>query len=457
MKAPDDPLQGGMAVRGPTAPVPLMSQLRTALIAAALVTIGPVSLTMYTPAMPTLVEAFGTTETQVKATLTVFFFGFAFSQLVCGPLSDAFGRRPVALGFFGAYLAGSVVTVMATSMEVLIAGRLLQGIGCAAGIAISRAIVRDQYVGQASARIMNLVGTMLAIAPAISPTLGGVVLELANWHGIFVIMCLYGLLLVVMLIWFVPETNRTRNRALVSPAGIMHSYGSLLGSRVFMRAGLVIGAVLGGMYTLAALLSFVLIDTVGLTPVEFGMAMLVQTGAFIMGTLVMGRLLRRMSATSLIVPGLVLVMLSAAGLAIGLRVFTPSVLTVMGPIALWAVGVAMIMPGCTTAALSGFPHIAGAASALTGFLQIGGGMCGTLVALLFPSPLAALMTLIPAMGVLSVIAHVLLRPRTGTAPVTVVPDDEALDATNIELAVDPLGVVGASGDEIEARTLQQKR
>lgn len=162
-----------MAVRGPTAPVPLMSQSRTALIAAALVTIGPVSLTMYTPAMPTLVEAFGTTETQVKATLTVFFFGFAFSQLVCGPLSDAFGRRPVALGFFGAYLAGSVVTVMATSMEVLIAGRLLQGIGCAAGIAISRAIVRDQYVGQASARIMNLVGTMLAIAPAISRTRAG--------------------------------------------------------------------------------------------------------------------------------------------------------------------------------------------------------------------------------------------------------------------------------------------
>ncbi len=454
MKAPEDPLPGGMPVRGSAAaaPVPLMSEIRVAVIAAVLVTIGPVSLAMYTPAMPALVEAFGTTETLVKTTITVFFFGFAFSQLICGPLSDAYGRRPVALGFFAAYLAGSLVAVTSTTMEWLIAGRLLQGIGCAAGIAISRAIVRDQYVGQASARIMNLVGTMLAIAPAISPTLGGMVLSFLDWRSIFAIMCIYGVVLMGMLAVFVPETNRSKDPSRVSPAGMLRSYGELLSSRSFMRAGLVIGGVLGGIYTLAALAPFVLIDTVGLSPVQFGLAMLMQTGAFMAGTLVAGRLLKRMNAMRLILPGLLLVLCGAAGLGIGLRLFQPTVVTVMGPVALWALGVALVMPGCTTSALSGFPHIAGAASALTGFMQIGGGMCGTFVALMFPSPLAALMSLLPLMGLVAVAAHILLRPVEGGQIAVSAP----VDPTDIELAADPLGVVGAAGDEIEAKTFNQK-
>ncbi len=455
MKAPEDPLPGGMPVRVAAAPVPLMSEMRVAVIAAVLVTIGPVSLAMYTPAMPALVEAFGTTETLVKATITVFFFGFAFSQLICGPLSDAYGRRPVAIGFFAAYLAGSLVAVTSTSMEWLIAGRLLQGIGCASGIAISRAIVRDQYVGQASARIMNLVGTMLAIAPAISPTLGGMVLSIVDWRGIFAIMCVYGVVLMGMLAFFVPETNRSKDPSRVRLSGMMRSYGELLSSRSFMRAGLVIGGVLGGIYTLAALAPFVLIDTVGLSPVQFGLAMLMQTGAFMAGTLVAGRLLKRMNAMRLIFPGLLLVLCGAAGLGFGLRMFQPSVVTVMGPVALWALGVALVMPGCTTSALSGFPHIAGAASALTGFMQIGGGMCGTFMALMFPSPLSALMSLLPLMGLAAVAAHILLRPKTAALEARTVANT-AIDPTDIELAADPLGIVGAAGDEIEAKTFNQK-
>ncbi|MGQ3676016.1 multidrug effflux MFS transporter [Xanthobacter sp. TB0139] len=433
-----------------------MSEMRVAVIAAALVTIGPVTLSMYTPAMPTLVEAFGTTQNMVKATLTVFFLGYAFSQLVCGPLSDAFGRKPVALGFFGTYLAGSLVAVTATSMEWLIAGRLLQGVGCAAGIAISRAIVRDQYVGQASARIMNLVGTMLAIAPAVSPTIGGLLLGVVSWHGIFALMCLYGLFLVLVLVLMVPETNRNKNAALMRPVEIIRSYGQLLADRSFMRAGLVIGATLGGIYTMASLVPFVLIDTVGLSPVQFGMAMLMQTGAFMGGTLVTGRLLRRYGAMQLVLPALVLVLCGAAGLGVGLRVVEPSVLSVMGAIALWAFGVAMLMPGCTTAALANFPHIAGAASALTGFMQIGGGMCGTFAALLFPTPLAALMTLLPIMCLIALAAYGLLRPlssgQEGEGAATAGP---LMDATDLELAADPLGVVGAAGDEIEAGTFRR--
>lgn len=431
-------------------PAPIMSELRVAMIGALMVMLGPISLAMYTPAMPTLVTAFDTTPAMVKATLTVFFLGFAFSQLACGPLSDAFGRRPVALSFFGIYMLGALIATWAPAMGWLILGRGLQGIGCAAGIAISRAIVRDQYSGQTSARIMNLIGTMLAIGPAVSPTLGGLILGAAGWHMIFMAMALYGVVLLVLLAFFVPETNAARDPALASPVGIVRSYARLVTDRTFMRASLALGGGLGAIYTLAALLPFVLIQEVGLSPTQFGLAMLAQTGSFLFGTLVAGRMLKRMSASALVPFGLVLVLAGAAGLGIGLRLLGPSTLTVMGPVGLWACGIALVLPGCTTAALAGFPAIAGAASALMGFMQIGGGFFGTAVAVVFPSPLAALATLPPAMALVAAGGYVLLRPRRPLAPEPV--GAGPVEATDLELAADPLGVVGASGEEIEVET-----
>ncbi|MGR7995514.1 MULTISPECIES: multidrug effflux MFS transporter [unclassified Xanthobacter] len=436
-------------------PAPMMSELRVAVLGALMVMLGPISLAMYTPAMPALVSAFETTPAAVKLTLTVFFLGYAFSQLACGPLSDAFGRRPVALGFFSIYVLGSLAATWAPSMSWLVTGRALQGVGCAAGIAVSRALVRDQYTGQVSARIMNLIGTMLAIGPAVSPTLGGVILGAAGWHMIFVVMAAYGVILLGLLVFFVPETNIARDASLASPVGIARSYARLLGDRSFMRASLVLGGGLGGLYTLSALVPFVLIQGVGLTPTEFGLAMLAQTGSFLCGTLIAGQLLKRMSAAALVPIGLTLILCGAVGLGVGPRVLPLSTLTVMAPIGLWACGVAMVMPGCTTSALANFAQIAGAASALMGFMQIGGGFLGTAVSLLFASPLAALCTLLPAAALVALAGHLLLRPRAAqasdTAPATPV-GAGPVNPADLELAADPLGVVGAAGDEIEAQT-----
>lgn len=431
---------------------PLMTEWEVAVIGGLMVMLGPISLSMYTPAMPTLVAAFGTSIATVKLTLTVFFLGFAFSQLVCGPLSDAFGRRPVALGFFGIYLAGSVVAMLAPTVGWLIAGRALQGIGCAAGIALSRALVRDQYTGQASARIMNLIGTLLAIGPAVSPTLGGMLLGVANWHVIFVVMAAYGLLLVALLAFRVPETNRAPDPAHASPRGVVRNYRRLVTDRTFMRPALTAGCGLGGIYTLTALLPFILIERVGLSPTGFGLAMLLQTGAFMSGTLIARPLLKRHSAQSLVAPGLMLVAAGALGLGLSPQLLPLSTASVMLPISLWACGIALLLPGCTTSALAGVAPIAGAASALMGFLQIGSGFLGTSLAVLFPSPLVAMMVLLPGLATAAVAAHLLLAPRAARPAAAGAP--LVVDATDLELAADPLGVVGAAGDEIEVGTYE---
>jgi DHA1 family bicyclomycin/chloramphenicol resistance-like MFS transporter len=142
------------------------------------------------------------------------------SSPVCGPLSDAFGRRPIALGFFCIYVVGSVIAVFSPTISWLLVGRALQGIGVAAGVAISRAIVRDQFTGQSSARIMNLIGLILAVGPAVSPTIGGLLLSAFGWQSIFVVMVVYGIVAVLVMSFWCVETNAAPDPTQASPGQV---------------------------------------------------------------------------------------------------------------------------------------------------------------------------------------------------------------------------------------------
>ncbi|MGR0187821.1 multidrug effflux MFS transporter [Azospirillum aestuarii] len=441
-----------MSQASPQSDAPAMTETRTAVIGTLIVTLGPLSLALYTPALPMLVEAFQTTPAALKLTLSVYFFGFAFSQLACGPLSDAYGRRPVALAFFVTYVLGSVVAALSGTIEWLLVGRALQGIGAAAGIAISRAIVRDQFTGQRSARILNLIGLMLAVVPAVAPTLGGVILGTVGWHAIFMVMTLYGLAVLTVFAVGTAETNRTRDRSAARPGPVIRNYRTLLTDRRFMRAGLVLGTTLGGLYTMAALLPFVMIEGVGLSPTVFGFAMLLQTGSYTLGATLAGRLLRRVDAMRLIPYGLVCVAVGGLGFALAPLTGEPTVASVMGPTAVWAFGIALVMPGATSDALAGFPRMAGAASALIGFMQIGGGLAGTAVAALFADPYTATTAIMPGLASLSLLSYALLRvpaSRRGHPAKPARPED-------LEVAVDPVALVGAGGEEIE-EALHQRR
>jgi DHA1 family bicyclomycin/chloramphenicol resistance-like MFS transporter len=149
-----------------------MTERRATIVGALLVALGAISMSLYTPAMPALVTVFGTSIATIKLSLTLYFAGFACAQLLVGPLADAFGRRPAALAFLGIYVAASIVTMLAPSVDWLLAGRLFQGIGASAGVAISRAIVRDRFAGHQSSRIMNAIGIAMAVGPAAAPTVG---------------------------------------------------------------------------------------------------------------------------------------------------------------------------------------------------------------------------------------------------------------------------------------------
>src|SRR5690606_9839001 len=180
--------------------------------------------------------------------------GFALAQLVCGPLSDAWGRRPVVVGFTTLYLVGSLMAVYAPTIGWLLAARAVQGVGAAAGVAVARAMVRDLFTGRESAQVMNMIGLMLAAGPAFSPTIGGITLDLFGWHAIFLLMVAYGTLVIVVFLTVVPETLKTPDRDHARPTRLAINYVALVKDRRFMRAAMVMACSIGTLYALATIL-----------------------------------------------------------------------------------------------------------------------------------------------------------------------------------------------------------
>lgn len=392
---------------------PVMSELRVGVIGGLLAALGLMSMALYTPAMTEIVDAFGTTEAMVKLTISIYLAGFCFSQLVCGPLSDGFGRRPITIAFMVIYLAASLLALFSTTIDMLLVARFLQGVGAAVGVTISRAIVRDLFTHDASARVMNLIGIVIAVGPAVAPTLGGVTMELFGWQAIFVVMVCLGILVVLMAIFIIRETvNRDLGR--IRPKQLLHSYRTLLTSRQFVYASVGVGGTTGGLYTAATILPFVLMGRVGMTATQFGIGLLLQTSCYFFGSLLFRRLMKVYRPRKLAAAGYFSMVAASVLIATLLRVFEPAYLLVMMPMGLFAFGVSLVMPVMTSAGMAPFPKMAGAASAMMGFFQMGGGLIGGAVAALMGDPVIAFATLVPALGFIAAIAFLLWRrlPQT---------------------------------------------
>ncbi len=400
-----------------------MSERRTSIIGAFLVALGPVSMALYTPAMPELVRAFSSSEAAIKMTLSLYFAGFAFAQLVSGTLSDVIGRRRATLIFMAIYLVGSLMAALAPSIVVLLAGRLVQGIGASVGMTVARAIVRDQFTGTEAARIMNMIGMMLALGPAVSPTLGGLALGLFGWQSIFFLMVGFAAMACITVQFFMAETvTPDPSKGHLKP--IVAAYRTLVSDSRFMSSTLVIGGAVGALYAWATMLPFVLINEVGLTPTEFGVGMLMQSGLFFSGTVVVRLLMRVFTPQALVPAGLVFIGAASLILAYTMHMLSPSFLSVMLPIGIYAFGIAFVMPYMMTAAMAPFPHIAGTASAMMGFIQMGSGLLGGALAAVVGVPALALGTIIPSFGLVCILSYVWYRRTVRLRPLVALAERE---------------------------------
>src|SRR4051794_5043621 len=203
-------------------PVPSLALL------AAVTALAFCALHMVAPALPLLVAVFGDSAARVQLVLSLYLAGIAAGQLVYGPLSDRFGRRPVLIAGLALFLFGTLLCGLAPSLEFLVAGRVLQGVGACAGVVLARAIIRDVYEREAAARGLALVMMAMTLAPAISPAFGAYLTEWVDWRAIFVLLGLLGAAVFLAVVTRLGETNRTRSR--LDLAGMAGAPASLLRS-----------------------------------------------------------------------------------------------------------------------------------------------------------------------------------------------------------------------------------
>lgn len=386
------------------------------IVGALLIAVGPISMSLYSPALTLLTQVFATSEEAIRGTITVYLFAFALAQLLCGPLSDRFGRRPVVLVCLALYVIGSGVAAAAGSVLVLALARVIQGIGACGGMALSRVMVVDRFAGNGAARIISLMSLILSLAPAAAPVLGGSLITVLSWRWLFVLMALYGAALFV-LVWRFPETNGRRDTRATRPRTMLVNYAKLLTSRAFLSQVVLTALAVGGFYASQTLAPFVLMGRLGLSSPRFGLVTASLMVSYLFGSLATNRLLRWLSLQRIVVVGALCVLAAAAALAVGLR-FQFGVAEVVGPLCLWLFGMAFIMPGVSTSALTLFPKNAGSASALMGSLQMAMGFLGSALCGFFADTVAALSVVPPAMGALAAIAYLLANRtrRAGAAP-----------------------------------------
>ncbi len=341
-----------------------------ALLLTTLVALGPLSTDLYLPALPGLTQTFNTDVAQVQLTLSVFLIGFAVAQLIYGPLSDRYGRRSLMLFGLALYLLASLGCMLAPSIDALIVARFFQALGACAGPVLGRAIVRDVYGPLQAARVLAYISGAMAIAPMIGPFFGGWLTAWFGWRANFAALALFAAVMLAVVFAMLGESNAHRDPAATQPRRILKNFRALLSARSYLGYLLCTSFAYGALFSFISGSSFVLIQLYGLSPQWFGVSFgLVVTG-YICGTLITARFTLRLGPARMVKMGAVL-----GALAGTLMV----ALALMGVRGVWAillpmfgvlVAAGLIMPNAFGGALAPYPKMAGAASALMGFVQM---------------------------------------------------------------------------------------
>ncbi len=274
----------------------------TALLTA-LVALGPMSTDLYLPSLPALTAYFGVGEAAGQLTLSAFLLGLAGGQIIYGPLSDRYGRRPVLLFGIGLYAAASIVCAAASSIEALVIARFCQACGACVGPVLGRAVVRDVYGREGAARIMSYMSAAIALAPAIGPIIGGFVETWFGWRANFVVLLLYGAAALALTFLLLPETNTHRDTGRMSPARIARAYISFFGERAYFGYVFTVAFGYCGIFAFISASSFILVDSAGLSPGLYGFCFAAVVLGYIAGTLISGRLSARLGIDRLIAIG----------------------------------------------------------------------------------------------------------------------------------------------------------
>nr|WP_051049712.1 multidrug effflux MFS transporter [Nocardiopsis ganjiahuensis] len=405
----------------PPAPAPSRSTALLVLVLGVLSAIGPLATDLYLPALPEIAADLGASESRVKLTLTAVMAGLALGQLVSGPLSDRWGRRAPLLVGTAVFTAVTFAIVFVSSAEAFMALRFLQGLSAAAGLVVSRAVVRDVFHGDTAATFFSRLVLLTGLAPMLGPVLGGQLLLFGPWQLIFGALGLTGAATFALVLFALPESLPREQRRRQDPRVLARTFGRLLRDPGFIAPTMVLTLSFGMSFTYISAFSFVSQSEFGATPQQFSLIFGVTTLGMIIGNQVNVVLIRRMELRRRLGLGLVGAVASVAGMGLLAASGSAGLVTVTAALFVMMVFTGLISPNATAMALSGqSSEIAGTSSALLGTLQFGVGSALAATAGLTGSTTMASMTtvmLATAVGAALVFLYAAVRERAaGPAP-----------------------------------------
>ena len=338
--------------------------------------LGIVASTIYVPSVPAIARAFDTTIARVQFTFVGYLLAFAISMLVLGPLSDRFGRRRTVLCGLALSAVSSLLCAASTSIEMLIAARILQGIGACAGMVVGRALTREIWGPAAAAQVIAGRAIAATVMQACAPVLGGYLQQWFGWRANFAAVAVLACFAMVLMIRYVPDRGAgpfTRS----SGEGMLASYRTLIGARRFLGYTLAAAGAHAGFHIFAAGGPAVLIGSFGISPERYGYYAALPPLGFLVGSFFSNRLTGRLGVNGLITIGTTVLIPAGFFMVLLALLHVAGPFAVIGPMIFVCCGSGLITPNAAAGSLGVNPRIAGAASGLGSFIQMGGAATAT--------------------------------------------------------------------------------
>ena len=379
----------------------------------ALIAIAPLAMDIYLASMPSMTRALSATPEQVQLTLSLYMYGWGVSQLLVGPLTDRFGRRPALIAGLVLFVVASVACAASRSIETLIAARIAQAIGMGTVAVVPRAIVRDLYSGEGAARMLSLMGIVLGVAPIVAPIIGSHLHVWFGWQSNFIFVAAYGAIALACVVATFPETIRARNARATAPAVVLANYGRVLRSRPYIGYMLIAAFTSSGLFAFLAGSAFVFVSVIGTGERGFGFLFGAVMLGNIIGATIGSRLVTRLGIDRMLAYSTALMLFAGVALAALAWARVAHPLAIVAPMFLFMVALMTTMPQATAGALSAFPEIAGSAASLLLFCQfVLASTAALIVGVTFDGSQRPMATTIAATTLLTFVAfRMLVRPH----------------------------------------------
>lgn len=324
---------------------------------------------MYLPAMPSMMTALDTDISSMHLTMSAYLAGFALFHLVCGPLADRYGRKPILTGGTVLFVLACIGCTFSTTVEELLLFRFIQGVGACVGPTLARAVARDVFGPTRAARALSLIAMLMAVAPAVAPTMGAILLQWLPWPMIFIFLAVYGVSMIVLVQVYLGESLPERQS--LHPRTIAANYARLCRDAPYLAATFGSGLIYAGLMVYLSSSSFVYIQMLGVPVQYFGLIFLTGVAGYMLGSGISARLSSSFDEEQMVLLGAGLAMTATLAMLAGSRAFPQSIWALLLPMTLYSTGMGMTLPNAMASALRHFPHMAATASALLGFIQMG--------------------------------------------------------------------------------------